>query len=449
MKKAYILALTAMAVTVMASAEVKQDTSEHRVVKYMKVGAPTRSNIRPAEDLTGATADSLIVFVGGEYDGELIKNGYAEQMQVFERSKDVSVVNNFEMAGDEWKSLTCVETEILGEGHQMTTHYYNNRGGDLVPFYREEVIKKEGVEMIETSTYHGSDWWRTQYYQMIELEGYMRTEEYWNYDPDGRIHIASKVFFDEKGQVMEQRYDVSDGINPENNRFRTLTGSYNEDGTIHTLQDEYTKIVTEINPETGKEHVCLYERDDVADAFELVTEVIETENSTIEKNYDENQLSSEVEMAYLTSPDYTGSIYQTTELTYDIETGEVVFGNREQYYYPQPDNTELIEKVVTYDWLENKEKGKGSWAWDYTFDYKYVDGYLYQVQQHGPLIIGYDSTDYVFGYTQYYYDELITGISTLSNDKTEAKQSFDLMGRRIADKVRGLSISNGKVILNR
>lgn len=447
MKKAYILALAAMAVTAMSSAEVKQDTSEHRVVKYMKVGAPTRSNIRPAEDLTGATADSLIVFVGGEYDGEMMTNGYKHQMQVFDRSMTVNAVNKYEMDFDQWKPVTRVETEKKGN-NEVTTYYIDNGGGDFIPYYHEIVTSIDGSEVIETEYYDGSDWDPSEYYEKVEVEGYFN-EIYKIEYPEGTILRQSNVSYDEKGQVIEQIYSVSDEINPENNQFHTLTGSYNEDGTIHTLQDEYIKIVTEIDPETGKEHVCLYERDHVADPFELVAEGIETENSTIEKTYDENQLTSEVEKVYLTSPDYTGIIYQTTELTYDIETGEVVFGNREQYYYPQPDNTELIEKVVTYDWLENKEKGKGSWAWDYTFDYKYVDGYLYQVQQHGPLILGEDNTDYVFGYTQYYYDELITGISTLSNDKTEAKQSFDLMGRRIADKLRGLSISNGKVILNR
>lgn len=443
MKKLYILVLTAMTMTAMTSA------AERSVVKYLQQRALLQS-ARPTEDFTGATADSLIVFAGGEYDGEMMTNGYAYQKQVFEKSETFYAVNDYEMVFGEWRPTTRVETEKVSEDSRVVTHYYNHGAGDLIPFYRVAYTLSEGFEEIQTEYYVEGDWKITQYYVMSEANG-LRSEETYTYEPDGNTRTNSLIYFDEQGQVEKQSYTYIDETNPEYSQIdRTLIGSYNEDGTIHILQDDYIQFVTEIDPETGLEHISIYTRYDVANPFILSEEGIETADSFIERSYDDGQLSYESVETMISKPDYMGIIFQTTEMGFDPETGEVEFGYSEQTYYPQPDNEELIEKVVTYDWLEeNVAGGKDPWAWDDTTEYKYVEGFLYQVQLHGPFTLGDENSDYLFGYTQYYYDELSTGISTVRDDESEAKQSFDLMGRRITDKVRGLYISNGKVVLNK
>lgn len=442
MKKEYILSLAAMVLTVTVSA------AEPSPKKYVQRLTPVRSGIRLSEDFTGASADSLIVFVGGEYDGEMMTGGYPYRMQVFEKTPTLTAISDYEMGYYKWEPKTRVEIEQVDEETEVTTHYYNHDSGDLIRFYRETHVEREGFETLETQKFENGEWKTTEYYSMAE-EGLMRSEDLYVYTPEGNLTENILLIFDEQGQVMKESFAYFNDAHPEENQLRTLVGSYNEDGTIHTLQDELAKFVTEIDPETGREHLSIYYRFDEADPFVLSDESIDTEERYIERDYADGKLVCETIQGYNFTPaDYEGYITYVTETGYNPETSEVTYGRNVVTYHPQFGSYELIEKVENYAWLQ-EGTDEGKWAWDETTDYKYVDNHLYQVQIHGPIILGNDGSDTIFSYTQYYYDSQNTGISNLRDDEAVAKQRFDLMGRRLADKVNGLYISNGKIVMNR
>lgn len=438
MNKKYTLMLLTVALSATASAAGQQ------VAKYIKLAAPSQA-ARPVTDYTGASADSIISYNDGVFVGDLLTDGDPYLKTVTDRTDTSMIVTKYYMELDQWLPYDRIETLLKSDGTQVVTDFYYENNEVSVPLEKQYIKESEGYQEVITERYLDGEWRKTDHFISVESP-YQISEEasYFGYDGELEVHLTSMVFFDENGQVERQDYNMAFNNLPELSINRTLIGSYSEDGSIHTLQDDYSKFEIEsINSETHEEVLRIYERRSLDAPFELQVMQTQSESGISISLYENGALQSYENESEYVDESYEGLVIQYIFTEFDTETGDVVGGSFDLNYYPDPDNEELIEKKVSQIWAGDYNP-EDPWVLEMITEYKYFNDYLCQEQFYGPILFG-DKNYVLYGYDQYYYSEIGLGIRPISSRQTTTQRNFDLMGRRIAEKQAGLRVSNGKL----